>query len=211
MDNLLTRTCCSVDSNKKKNHRRLRRGTSFSETFCFGREEKGTGLMTLDFWSNLCCLCSPRNTCIPIFVYSAAKERLIKCRRVSFELWKEQVLLWASFSTSSSYLRILALGILFSGLRPLKLFLTCSTYFWNDIHIVALLHPHPPRISPPDTTFWSISCRAQKGPRKLPVNAPTTRSGRLISLPPFGNKGKPLTFQVPQRLLCKIYISLSKV
>lgn len=54
--------------------------------------------MTLDFGSNLCCLCSPRNTCIPVFVYSAVKERLIKCRRVSFQLWKEQVLSWAPFS-----------------------------------------------------------------------------------------------------------------
>lgn len=40
--------------------------------------------------------------------------------------------------SSFSYLRRRTLGILFSSRRPLKLFLTCSTYFWNDIHIFAL-------------------------------------------------------------------------
>lgn len=53
-----------------------------------------------------------------------------------------------------SYLRRLTLGILFSSLRPLKLFLTCSTYFWNDIHIFALFSLFfEPGIIPLDTTF----------------------------------------------------------
>lgn len=162
--------------------------------------------MTLDFWSNLCCLCSPRNTCIPVFVYSAVKERLIKCRRVSFELWKEQVLSWTPFfprlPLTSEYS---LLGICSQVWGLWSYFWLAQPTFEMTFTLLPALHPLPPSISPPDTTFWSISCRVKKGLQKLPVDAPTTVSGRLLSLPSLGNKGKPLTFEVPEeRLLHKI-------
>lgn len=71
-------------------------------------------------------------------------------------MFNAQILSWIYlfFFFFSPYLRILTLGNLFSGLRPLKLFLTCSTYFWNDIHIFALFSLFlEPRIIPLDTTF----------------------------------------------------------
>lgn len=156
---------------RKKNktkHRSLGRGASFSQTLCFGREEKGTGLMTLDFWSNLCCLCSPRNTSIPVFVYSALK-------RAPDQMSPSE--LWVLEGTSTF------MGSFF----PPVFLLPQNTHSWDSVlrseafdaisdllNLLLKWHSHfcsppQPRISPLDTTFWSISCRVTKGPRKLTV------------------------------------------
>lgn len=147
MDNLLTCTCCSVDSKKqwqKKKKTKIEKKSSKLFLFrnlllclLFRCDERNNGLMTLDFWSNLCCLWSPRNTSIPVFVYSAVERTPDQMSPSELSRSGRNKCFHGLLFLSSSYLSILTLGILFSGLRPLKLFLTCSTYFWNDIHILA--------------------------------------------------------------------------
>lgn len=107
--------------------------------------------------STLQQLCSPRNPHVTVVVYCVFTQHMNKMLPSKLQVCLMHKYFHGFiffFFFFSPYLRILTLGNLFSGLRPLKLFLTCSTYFWNDIHIFALFSLFlEPRIIPLDTTF----------------------------------------------------------